>query len=255
MSAEFSPDGKRVVFASTRSGNPEIWVADADGSNSVRLTFSTASGSPRWSPDGKLIVYDTQVFAENWDIHVISAAGGQSTPVVQHPSLDYAPSFSRDGKSIYFSSNRRGKDDAYRVALTGGDPQRMTDGDGGPALESADGAFVYFLQSGGDPGIGCRSLFELRTSEGRARKVADAVCNRGFAVTPLGIYYVTGRLDEGRFTVELLEPASGKVRTIVNSINRFYLAQGLTVSPDGQVLLLEGTEQSGADLYLLENFR
>jgi hypothetical protein len=202
-----------------------------------------------------LIVYDTQVSGGNWDIHVISAAGGQSTPVVQHPSLDYAPSFSRDGKSIYFASSRRGKEDVYRVAISSGEPVRLTDGGGGPALESADGRSVYFVKSEGDPARGCRMLFELRMSEGTPRKVADAVCNRAFAVTQRGLYYVTGLLDGGPATVELLEPASDKARTIASSSNRFYLAQGLTVSPDGQVLLLAGSEQSGADLYLVENFR
>jgi Tol biopolymer transport system component len=255
MSAVFAPDGRRVVFASARSGNPEIWVADADGANSVRLTFSKTSGSPMWSPDGKLIVYDTQTRDGNWDIHVINAAGGQSTPVVQHPSLDAAPSFSRDGKSIYFASDRRGKVDVYRVAVTGGAPERLTDGGGGAALESADGRSVYFLDSGGNLGQGCHPLFELQMSGGTPRKLADAVCSRAFAVTQRGIYYVTGRLHGGPVTVELLEPASGRVRTIASSNNRFYVAQGLTVSPDGRVLLLAGSEQSGADLYLAENFR
>jgi Tol biopolymer transport system component/DNA-binding winged helix-turn-helix (wHTH) protein len=256
MSVEFSPDGKRVVFASSRSGNPEIWVADADGANPFRLTFSNQSGSPRWSPDGKSIVYDTQVSGgANWDIHIMNAAGGQSAPVAEHPSRDYAPSFSRDGKSIYFVSNRSGKDDVYRVAISGGAPERLTDGGGGPALESPDGKSVYFLKTGGHHGGGCHPLFEFRTPEAVPRKLADSVCNRGFAVTKQGIYYVTGRLDGGPVSVELLDPASGRVRVIASSDNRFYLAQGLSVSPDGQVLLMAGTEQIGADLYLVENFR
>lgn len=255
MSAEFSPDGRRVAFASPRSGTPEIWVADAEGPNSIRLTFSRMSGSPRWSPDGKWIVYDTQVSGANWDIHIVNAAGGQSTPVVRHPSLDYGPSFSRDGKWIYFASNRGGTEDVYRVAVDGGSPERLTNGGGGPALESADGKSVYFLKSEGEPGAGCHSLFELRMPEGPARKVAEAVCNRAFVVTLQGIYYVTGRLDGGAFKVQLLEAPSGRVRTLASSNDRFYLAQGLTVSPDGRVLLLAGSYQSGADLYLVENFR
>ena len=51
----FSPDGRRIVFASDRSGILEIWMSDADGSNQTQVTHLGAplSGSPRWSPTGR----------------------------------------------------------------------------------------------------------------------------------------------------------------------------------------------------------
>ena len=53
---DFSPDGRRVAFTSDRSGEVEIWVADTNGSNAVRLTSMNAHpGFPRWSPDGELV--------------------------------------------------------------------------------------------------------------------------------------------------------------------------------------------------------
>jgi Tol biopolymer transport system component len=54
----YSPDGKRVPFSSNRSGEHQIRVADADGTNPVALTNipGTIAGSPRWSPDGQTIV-------------------------------------------------------------------------------------------------------------------------------------------------------------------------------------------------------
>src|SRR5579872_2196900 len=57
--AQYSPDGKRIVFHSTRSGASEVWVCDRDGSNARQLTFLQAplTGSPRWSPDGAQIVF------------------------------------------------------------------------------------------------------------------------------------------------------------------------------------------------------
>jgi len=54
-SAKYSPDGKRIVFVSDRSGYSEIWVCDADGANSVQLTsLNSFAGSPRWSLDASL---------------------------------------------------------------------------------------------------------------------------------------------------------------------------------------------------------
>ena len=57
---QFSPDGKKIAFASDRTGTDEIWICDADGTNPIQVTNfgGPVVGSPRWSPDGKQIVFD-----------------------------------------------------------------------------------------------------------------------------------------------------------------------------------------------------
>jgi serine/threonine protein kinase len=57
----FSPDGRRVAFSSSRSGDAEIWVADSDGSNAIQLTSMAAQETmcPRWSPDGQQIGFSS----------------------------------------------------------------------------------------------------------------------------------------------------------------------------------------------------
>jgi Tol biopolymer transport system component len=60
MEPRLSPDGRRVVFVSQRSGaTSDIWVAEADGSNAQQLTHGPgrAQGSPFWSPDGRRIAF------------------------------------------------------------------------------------------------------------------------------------------------------------------------------------------------------
>jgi Tol biopolymer transport system component/DNA-binding winged helix-turn-helix (wHTH) protein len=55
---QLSPDGRRVLFTSDRSGAWEIWLADPDGSNIVQLTsMGAVSAAPCWSPDGEQIVF------------------------------------------------------------------------------------------------------------------------------------------------------------------------------------------------------
>ena len=56
---QYSPDGKSIAFNSSRSGNTEVWVCDADGSNPRQLVTMGQSATPRWSPDSQRIVFDS----------------------------------------------------------------------------------------------------------------------------------------------------------------------------------------------------
>jgi Tol biopolymer transport system component len=60
VNPEFSPDGPKMAFVSDRGGETsDIWVANADGSEPVRVTHENGLASTaRWSPDGRFIVFD-----------------------------------------------------------------------------------------------------------------------------------------------------------------------------------------------------
>lgn len=72
-----SPDGSRIVFMSRRSGNWELYVINADGSNPQRITDNpTDDGLPTWSPDGSLIAFVTNREGE-WAVWVTTPDGSQ----------------------------------------------------------------------------------------------------------------------------------------------------------------------------------
>ena len=119
----------RIVFASDRDGNREIYVMDIDGKNSRNLTNNRhADRSPSWSPDGKRIVFTSQRDG-NWEIYVMDADGSNPRRLTENPKNDQFPSWSSDGERIAFMSDRDGADlhfDIYVMDADGGNPQNLT---------------------------------------------------------------------------------------------------------------------------------
>ena len=92
----WSPDGKRITFASDRKGdivNIEIYVMDADGGNLQRLTENRVHDwQPSWSPDGERIVFGARSDG-NWDIYVMDADGGNQQNLTNNPHADGSPAW------------------------------------------------------------------------------------------------------------------------------------------------------------------
>jgi Tol biopolymer transport system component len=105
----------------------EIWVADIDGSNTVQLTHfnNPLTGSPRWSPSGQLIVFDSRVGGKA-TVYVVDPDGGAPRRLSPKANGDSIPTWSRDGKWIYVSSQERESVDIYKIPLRGGDPKLIT---------------------------------------------------------------------------------------------------------------------------------
>ena len=144
----YSPDGRKIVFVSRRSGFWEIWICDADGSNLIQLTNFRGdnAGTPRWSPDGSRIAFDVLVDGQ-YDVFAMSVGGGKPRRVTDNPAQDDSPSWSRDGKWIYFASNRTGETQVWKTPAGGGEPIQVTRRGGYAAFESNDGKFLYYAKA------------------------------------------------------------------------------------------------------------
>ena len=140
----WSPDGKRIVFWSKREGHfigefgltSEIYVMDADGKNTRRLTNNRKRDfSPSWSPDGKWIAFSSDRKGDdvNHEIHVMDADGGNQRRLTNNRVHDKSPSWSSDGKRIVFSSYRDGNGEIYVMDNDGGNQQKLTNN---PHLDS-----------------------------------------------------------------------------------------------------------------------
>ncbi|ODS35435.1 hypothetical protein BEH94_01360 [Candidatus Altiarchaeales archaeon WOR_SM1_SCG] len=136
----WSPDGSKIVFNSDRSGNTEIWVMDADGSNPVQLTNDSSwySWAPDWSPDGSEIVFTRHNgpsgvcwTCQTHEIWKMNADGTGLVQLTDNNRRDMLPRFSPDGAKIAFNRAQWESDccnavDVYVMDADGSNPVQVT---------------------------------------------------------------------------------------------------------------------------------
>ncbi len=142
---QLSPDGRLIAFRSDRSGDPEIWLANSDGSGERQLTrlHAAISAGAHWSPNSKEIVFHSRP-AGNANLYIVNVETGAYRQLTTGLTENYMPSWSHDGEWIYFGSEREGGEKIWRMPASGGPATRLTKNDGAIALESpAATDFLY----------------------------------------------------------------------------------------------------------------
>lgn len=248
---QFSPDGNRIAFESTRSGAHEIWICKGDGTGLVQLThLNSVTGTPRWSPDGQRIAFDSRT-TDNPDIFVVDSQGGPPRKLTSEPSLELLPSWSRDGHWIYFASNRTGGWQVWKMASTGGPTVQVTHQGGFAAFESPDGRFLYYAKGPGVPG-----LWRIPTNGGAEVEIISSL-EPGYwgswAVVENGIYYLDVTAKPG---INFFDIATHRITRVFNLENPpAKEAPGLAISPDKKTILYTQLDGLNSDITLVENFR
>jgi Tol biopolymer transport system component/DNA-binding winged helix-turn-helix (wHTH) protein len=249
---QYSPDGLRVAFGSDRNvANMAVWMANADGTGAAQITniASLHSATPRWSPDGRWLAFDAFRKAGGWDVWVVEASGSSPRQMTHGPADNIIPSWSRDGSSIYFASNRSGRFEIWRMPVGGGAARQVTRSGGHTAFESTDGTTLFYtLSDGGSEGIYAKLL-----PDGEERQVVkEGVAQRGFAVFNDGIFYLHQRARNS-LEIRFHEFASGRSRVVSDIAGALHV--GFTVSPDRKTFLFSKWTDVGSDLMMIENFR
>ena len=249
--AQYSPDGKSIAFASSRSGPFEVWVAAADGSAPRMLTSLSGLGrdlAPRWSPDGNSIV-----FGSNQSIYVVAAAGGVAQRLVSDPPLKASwPSYSHDGLWIYFCVEGQ----VWRMPRAGGAASQITRHGGSQPLESPDGRHLFFVKEEG----GGQGLWRIPSQGGPESRVMEqlSVTQFGggkFASAKDGLFCIRYVNPDHKTAIDVVDPATGAVRQVRTlHVPQRFNDDGLSVSPDGRWFLYTAFEIPESDLMQIENF-
>jgi Tol biopolymer transport system component/DNA-binding winged helix-turn-helix (wHTH) protein len=250
---EYSPDGKRIAFASNRSGSQEIWVADSDGSRALQLTsfggsFSTAD--PHWTPDGQSIVFNSDVEGQA-DAYIVDSEAGKPKPLYPNCGVN---SWSRDGKWVYLE--RRGDQGESQVwkrpwppSEHEAEPRPITRSGGSFARESTDGKVLYYQKSFKE----FTSLWKVPVEGGEETEVIESIYSLAFAPVDQGIYFVPSKPGEDYRSIQFLSFATGRVTTIATTSG--HVGYGFAVSPDGRWLIYSQYQPRPSDLRMVEKFR
>jgi serine/threonine protein kinase len=257
-----SPDGSRLVFLSERTGQSQLWLADADGKNESQVTRlkATRLSVPNWDREGRRLVFharlpELKLFTVDPDTAVgprmIEATGVDVDGNPTALSLA-APSWAADGEHVYANTSG-GRTQVYRVRVADGATEPLFEGD--LAQETPDGKYLLYGRNGADlPGIYRRSLEGDVASNAEELVVSDYQLQSGawggWAAVPNGLYYTS--FERGAFrTIRYHDWATGASIEVLSDPGR--ITSGLTVSPD-QTRLWYGAlpADAGIDLAMLE---
>ncbi len=127
MSPAWSPDSRRLAYVSFEGNKSSVFIQTLRTGNRIQVSSKPGiNGAPAFSPDGRKLVLTLGGVDGNLDIHVLDINSKQTTRLTTHRAIDTEGSWSPDGRYIYFTSDRSGGPQVYRVPVNGGQAERVT---------------------------------------------------------------------------------------------------------------------------------
>jgi Tol biopolymer transport system component/DNA-binding winged helix-turn-helix (wHTH) protein len=253
MRPELSPDGSNLAFESNRLGFWEIWTCKVGSNDCTQVTaLHGTAGRARWSPDGRYIAFEFHPH-EHGEIYLVEVPSGIPRLLTTIPGSDnLSPSWSHDGKWLFFASKRGNEPfQVWKVRLPDGLPIKLTSNGGISPVESADGRYLYYAkyEKGGVWRLCLQGGEQSAETEVIAELSGEAWPDWALGVD--GIYYLMTDKGPGGW-INFYEFASGK------TIPLWHLDRdsgwGLSLSRDGKSLFFVQNEFAESNIMLVKNF-
>ena len=254
----WSPDGEWI--ASSDKETPlsviKLVLISATTGRKRKLVYrpptEDADLSPPFSPDGRYLAFARHLSTAVADIgyanlYTVEVETGSYRALTTGTTNDSAPSWSHDGKWIYFQSGRNGGPQIWRIPAEGGPASQVTKNGGGVALESVNGKLLFYSKYS-EPG-----LWMLPLDGGIESQVLPSLYSIDtFAITKAGIYFACRMAEDGA-SLGFMSFSPRFIKEIARI--KSPISSNFAVSPDGSSLLYEQADQTGSDLMLVENFK
>ncbi len=127
MSPAWSPDSRRLAYVSFEGGRSSIYVQQLRTGSRLQISSEPGiNGAPSFSPDGRQLVVTLGGVDGNLDIYTIDLTSREKKRLTTHRAIDTEGSWSPDGREIYFTSDRAGGPQVYKISAAGGTPERVS---------------------------------------------------------------------------------------------------------------------------------
>ena len=246
-SPAYNPHLDKLAFVSDRTGRPEIWQANLDGSGQRQLTFFEGGAYvPTWSPDGSAVAFVGWVPEEEKFQVFIQNLGSQVTDQVTDGVDNYAgiPRWSLDGKGIYVGRERGPLWEMVYLDLASRQTRILV-----PhvflAKESADGKFLYYTRSD-EPGIW---RFRADGKGSQELVVSEDPLDTQWDLTEDGILFIMP-LEE-TVCISFFDFETGKSRILKETAKAFLHHNNFLKLPGQQKLIFGGLEAPEMDIFRL----
>jgi len=198
MSPAWSPDGRQLAYVSFENENSEIFIQDL--SSGSRRSVSKKDGinsSPAFSPDGKSLAMTLSRGTGNLDVYVMDLASERLKRLTDSRSIDTEANWSADGQSIFFTSDRAGQPQIYKVSKNGGAAKRVSfigNYNARPRV-SSDGKNLAVVHAD----QGAYQIAMVNHKNGRVLNLTDGSLDEAPSVSPNGriVIYATTRGGKG----------------------------------------------------------
>jgi TolB protein len=222
-----------LLFQSDREGPTRLFVLDL-ATGAVRRVGSPGDWldeEPTWSPDGGRVAFSsTRGQKNNLDIFVMDADGGNVTRLTDHPATEQEPVWAHDAKSLFFSGERDGRAEVYRVWLADKRVERITSGVNRSIMPatSPDGRYLaYAAQTIMSFQI---HLLDLTTGTSQQITSGGGACRPSFSPDSKELAFV--RIAQEPSRLEAIREQGGRILFEDKKLWSYYP----DYSPDGKLL-------------------
>ncbi len=243
----------KIAFVLTRGKTKELAVMDYDGGNPRQITFDKSiNARPRWSPDGRKIIY-TSYLNGYPDVIEADLYTNQRRRMASFPGLNTGAEFSPDGRSIALTLSKDGNPELYVMNAGGGGLQRLTQTKGAESSPtwSPDGeSIAYVSDTSGTP-----QIYVISRDGGEPRRLTvspsyntEPCWSRpppGSDLKPM--LAVTSR-EGGRFQIGICDGNGGVTPKVADGADN----EDPSWAPDGRHLVFTKTRNWRSRLYLLD---